>query len=193
MEGLYFYWWAWVVWIYATFLQKKTNERTRLAATTLLFICGSIYKIKIASFSITYSFLFLFLFSLAAARRQMSSSLLFSALAVAFFSASVRLYAIADPIIVFADERWLLAGGMTMLVLLLERTPIARMLAAAIGSCQGDIVYAVAVHDVFPSPIGSLFFFDTLALTGALLFGWSVLESLPQSIDEKQSKRTKPL
>ncbi|GGJ60199.1 hypothetical protein GGR02_000762 [Anoxybacillus voinovskiensis] len=193
MEGLYFYWWAWVVWIYATFLQKKTNERTRLAATTLLFICGSIYKINIASFSITYSFLFLFLFSLIAVRRQMSGSLLFSALTVAFFSVSIRLLAIADPIIIWADERWLLAIGTTMLVLFIERKPTARMLAAAIGSCQGDIVYAVAVRDVFPSPIGSLFFFDVLALTGALLFAWSVVEHIPQYMDEKQLKRNKPL
>lgn len=193
MEGLYFYWWAWVVWIYATFLQKKSKTRTRLAATMLLFICGSIYKINIASFSITYSFLFLFLFSLAAARRQMSGSLLFSALAVAFFSASVRLLAIADPIVVWADERWLLAIGTTLLVLFIERKTTARMLAAAIGSCQGDVVYAVSVRDVFSSPIGSLFFFDALALTGALLFGWSVLEHIPQSIDEKQLKRNKPI
>ncbi|ANB61471.1 YphA family membrane protein [Anoxybacteroides amylolyticum] len=193
MEGLYFYWWAWVIWIYATFLQKKTNERTRLAAAMLLLICGSIYKIKIGSFSITYSFLFLFLFSLAAVRRQMSGLLLLSSLAVAFFSASVRLLAIADPIVVWADERWLLAIGTTMLVLFIERKPTMRILATVIGSCQGDIVYAVAVHDVFSSLIGSLFFFDALALTGALLFGWSVLEHLPQYIDEKQLKRNKPL
>ncbi|MCZ0754427.1 YphA family membrane protein [Anoxybacillus sp. J5B_2022] len=197
MEGIYFYWCAWVVWIYATFLMKKTKWRTALAAGVLLLMSGSIYHVGIGVFSLTYSFLFLFVaaFALTANGGKQLGYLFMAALAVAFLSAAFRLLALADPVWVWADERWMLAISMAAICLMLHRDSATRLFAAIIGSCQGEIVYAVAVRDVFPYTIGSLPFFDALALTCACLFVWSLFENMHHHVDawQKQMKRNKPL
>jgi hypothetical protein len=197
MEGVYFYWCAWVCWIYATFLMKKTNERTYWAAGVLVLIIGSIHRVEAGFFSATYSFFVLVVASLYAVQQSgiKLGNLVVSALSVAFLSASLRLLSVVDPVWVWMDERWMIAGSLACACLLLQRDASARMWTAVLGGCQGEVAYAAAVKGTFPYTAGSLAFFDMLALACACLYVWTRFEKMSLYIDglQRHMKRNKPL
>ncbi|MBB5323419.1 signal transduction histidine kinase [Anoxybacillus tepidamans] len=198
MEGSYFYWCSWVCWIWATFLMKKTKRRTFFAASVLLLIIFSTYRMVMGTFSVTLSFLFLLFVSLYVVSQNSGwkfGYMFVSTMTIAFLYAAFRLLAIVDPVWVWMDERWMIAIVIVVISLMLHHDLAVRMLSMIVGSCQGDIVYAAAVKGVFPYTIGSLSFFDVLSLSCACLVGWSVLENMPVYADviQKQMRRNKPL
>ncbi|AOL34982.1 hypothetical protein BGM21_10965 [Geobacillus thermoleovorans] len=60
MEGAYFYFFFWALWIAATFLMKKTVERTKLAAFSLFMISSASMTVKISPIHMAASFFVLF-------------------------------------------------------------------------------------------------------------------------------------
>ncbi|WP_027408594.1 hypothetical protein [Anoxybacteroides tepidamans] len=199
MEGAYFYWCAWVCWIYATFLMKKTKKRTVLAAFMLVTIILSVHAVAIGPFSVMLSFLFVFFVSYCFIVQRSGWKFVYafiSMMAIAFVYASLQMFALIDPVWVWADQTWMLAILLMILCLMLGSNLSERLLYAAVGSCQGEIVYALAVKQIpLPYTVGSLSFFDLLSLLCACLIVWSIFENLSIYADaiQKQMKRNKPL
>ncbi|RAK22176.1 hypothetical protein B0I26_102165 [Anoxybacillus vitaminiphilus] len=198
MDGIYFYWFSWMLWVIYTFLMKKDKVRILFAVTLLMLIALSIYEISIGPFQLTLSYLFILFmaFYFAAMRsRWQFIYMLIGSMIVTLAYVSFQLFALFDPIWVFLDRTWMLAVILTIIVILLYGGFYSRLLCFIIGSCQGDFLYAVILKRFsFPHVIGSLAFFDMLLLSWSLMFGWFVLENASAYVDllaQKGMKETK--
>ncbi|MBA2870159.1 hypothetical protein HNQ85_000417 [Anoxybacillus calidus] len=198
MDGIYFYWFSWMLWVIYTFLMKKDKVRTLFAVTLLILITISIYETTIGSFQLTLSYIFiLFMACYFAARRNRWQLIymLISSIIVTLAYVSFQLFALFDPVWVFLNQTWMLAVILTIITIMLYGDFYSRLLCFIIGACQGDFLYAVILKRFsFSYVIGSLAFFDMLLISWSLMFGWFVLENASAYVDlfaQKGVKETK--
>ncbi|MBR2516703.1 hypothetical protein [Geobacillus sp.] len=193
MEGTYFYLFFWFIWIVATFLMKKTGERTRLAAFALVMISSASLTVEIGVVRATLAFFVLFLCSCYAAIEWRPCRLPFLALSasgLAFAYAAFRLLALFDPVWIWLDGQWMLAWWLVIVSSLFHRRFAARLLCLAFGGCQGEAVYAMAIHRMAPDYVlGSFSFFDAAAISASCLLIWEMIRFLSLQLEEKRPVR----
>ncbi|WP_339232861.1 hypothetical protein MKY25_07360 [Geobacillus sp. FSL W8-0032] len=193
MEGAYFYVGCWLLWLVATFFMKKTPERTALAAFALLMISSASLELKIGPMRAALSFfVLLFASCYGMVKQRPCSSLLmvWSTSGVAFAYAALRLLALFDPVWIWLDERWLLAWWLAIVSALFHRRLFARLVCVAMGGCQGEVVYALAIDRMAPDyVIGSFSFLDALAISVASLLVWEMIRFFAFQLEEKRPIR----
>ncbi|MFC0297929.1 YphA family membrane protein [Geobacillus jurassicus] len=191
MEGACFYFFFWSLWIIATFLMKKSADRTKLAAFALLMISSASLTVKVGPFHAAASFFVLFFFSCYAAVKQRPCGWLRMALAssgLAFAYAAFRLLALFDPVWIWLDGQWMLAWWLAFVSVLFHRNVLARLLCLALGGCQGEIVYAMAVSRMASDDVlGSFSFLDAISIGASSLLVWESIRFLSMQFEEKRS------
>jgi hypothetical protein len=183
MEGLYFFWFAWSLWIITTFiLNKHSNMRLPLAVLILLALIISPYSFTIREYTVSYVSLLMLLivfiklgsFSLARKFYFFLTSLIISFGYVAFL-----LFELFDPIWIIVKREWMLAFIITYLSVLLQKRLIWRISTIIIGCIYGDILFAIIIFRFsFPYAIGSLSMLDVCSLASIMLFGWEGIKNL---------------
>lgn len=198
MEGVYFYWIAWMSWVYVTFFMQKNNQRIVLAIILLFAISLSPFYITIYSFNINISVLILLLFCYKEVSTNSKFRTLFyfliSTLTISLAYSSFLLFELYDPVWLFLDRKIMLAIVLIYVSLFLLKGLKSRLLGVLIGTIHGDILYGVVLDKVkFQYEIGSPLFLDVLSICMALIFVWSTLEELfhhfDASIQKKQQRR----
>jgi len=195
VEGGYFYWLSWFLWIIYTFFAPKNRVRLLACIYILLLIILSAYDVTIGSFRISLAYVLMLCVSYFFVMKRTGMTFIY----FAFTSASMTmLYAafhfllLFDPVWVFVDATWLLAFALLLASFSLYRTFYDRLLVLTVGCCQGDFLYAFVLKQFsFPHVVGSLLFLDGWAFAAACLFVWKWLEQLPTYIDTRFYKRTK--
>lgn len=183
MEGLYFYWFAWIGWTWVTFFMAKKNPaRTTIAVWMLLAMIAAPYKMTISTITIHGSGVVSSLFLLLETRRMNRKGFLFlflSSFIIMLAHASFLLFEMLDPVWVILDRRILLAGSIVYLAILLQKSGYNRGLVLIAGSLQGEVLYAAVLERYgFPYFVASLEYLDVLIISLAVLFVWSKLESV---------------
>ncbi|NNU83993.1 hypothetical protein ETC05_09080 [Geobacillus sp. BMUD] len=193
MEGVYFYFFFWALWIVATFLMKKTVERTKLAAFSLFMISSASITVKISPIQMGASFFVLFFSSCYVAVTQRPCGWLrmaLSATGLAFAYAAFRLLALFDPVWIWLDGQWMLGWWLAFVSALFHRDATARLLCLALGGCQGEIVYAMAVSRMTPDDvIGAFSFLDAMSISASCLLVWESIRFLSLQLEEKRPVR----
>ncbi|MEC5187619.1 hypothetical protein GGQ77_001366 [Geobacillus thermodenitrificans] len=191
MEGMYFYLFFWSVWIVATFFMKKTAVRTKLAVFALFMISSASLTVEVGSIHVALSFFVLFFFSCyTAVERRPCHPLLMalSASGLAFAYTAFRLLALFDPIWIWFDGQWMLAWWLALVSCLFHRGLVDRLLCLALGGCQGEAVYAAAIHRMGPDYVlGSFSFLDVTAISASCLLAWEMIRFLSLQLEEKRS------
>ncbi|HHY73152.1 MAG TPA: hypothetical protein GX497_07985 [Bacillus bacterium] len=184
MEGIYFYWFSWLCWVFTTFLMKKCKERTISSFVLLLSITVSNQFLQIAGYSVHASFLVLLLFSfifLTKAKGLRLGYYLFCSLIITIGYASFQLFELFDPVWLIIDRKWLLAFVMLYLTLMLIEDFYYRVSLAIIGVCNGELLYSFILKKFsFYIEIGDFPFLDALAVIIFFIVSWSSFEKLAQ-------------
>jgi len=192
MEGVYFYWFSWMLWVMYTFFMRKNKIRFVAAVSLLMVIILSPYDIDIGSFRITYSYIFLTIFTyyfVSRRRRWPLYYMFIASLILTLAFVSYHLFSLFDPIWLFMDRTWLLALIMAGLSIVLYTDHYSRLLLLISAMCQGDLLYAVIINRyAFPHTVGSLAFLDALMASCSLLFLWYFMENVAVFIDEFRQK-----
>ncbi|AEV19814.1 hypothetical protein GTCCBUS3UF5_25110 [Geobacillus thermoleovorans CCB_US3_UF5] len=193
MEGAYFYFFFWALWIAATFLMKKTVEQTKLAAFSLFMISSASMTVKISPIHMAASFFVLFFSSCYVAVTQRPCGWLrmaLSASGLAFAYAAFRLLALFDPVWIWLDGQWMLGWWMALISSLFHRRISARLLCLALGGCQGEVVYAMSILRMAPGYVlGSFSFLDALAISASSLLVWESIRFFSLQLEEKRPVR----
>lgn len=182
MEGSFFYWILWGVWIYLTFiLSKQSQLRYKISAVILLTIILSDIRFQFGSFQITYSGLVLLLLSYFIISKQKLGLLLYSFICsfiVTVAYVTFHLFEIFDPIWIIFQKEWMMGICFGYLAILLQKGLKDRLLMIVCGTMQGELLYSwFLTRFDFSYPIGSLAYLDVCSLICLLLVGWSMLEN----------------
>ncbi|WP_163150665.1 hypothetical protein [Anoxybacillus sp. MB8] len=195
MEGGYFYWLSWFLWIVYTFFAPKNHVRFRICLYSLLLITLSVHEITIYSFHISFAYILMLIVSYSFVMKQTGTAFIyfsFASASVTMLYAAFHFLLLFDPVWVFVEATWLLAFALLFASFALYRSFYERLLVLTVGCCQGDFLYAFVLKQFsFPHSIGSLSFLDGWALATVCLFLWKWLEQLPIYIDARFQKRAK--
>lgn len=180
MEGMYFYWISWCCWLIFTFLAPKNKLRFIICSLILLAIISSATYFQLYTFEIHATFLLLMITTsvyIAKQPWQKIMYLLFTSLVLTFTYVSFYLFAIYDPVWVIFSEKVMSAALIVYITLLLHKSYLDRIVAAALGMLQGQLLYAIILKRYqMDIPIGDLVYLDTLAISLFVLFCWNLLE-----------------
>ncbi|WP_156418928.1 YphA family membrane protein [Fictibacillus sp. FJAT-27399] len=174
MDGIFFYWFAWIGWAYSTFLMKASPLRTVYSASLLTLLIAHGFVLDTGLVSINFTFLFLFLSCYLWIFRlpfKMVLYYVFCSFLIALFYNAMLLLSMYDPVWMVVQVKWLLAGALFVLSLLLIKHPRFRPIVLAAGYCEGEAVYHVVIKKLTWSiELGSLNFLDVVSLSVALCF-----------------------
>ena len=195
MEGGYFYWLSWCLWMIYTFFAPKNRVRLLICLYILLLITLSAHDVTIYSFHMSLAYILMLMVSYSFVMKKKGISFIYFAFASASMTmlyAAFHFLLLFDPVWVFAEATWLLALVLLFTSFVLYRSFYDRFLVLTVSCCQGDFLYAFVLKQFsFPHPIGSPLFLDGWALATACLFIWKWLEQLPMYIDTRFQKRAK--
>lgn len=183
MEGLYFYWLAWIGWILATFFMNKDNPlRMKFAVVLLAVIIAAPYKANFLIFDYHLSAIVIAFFVFFETRRIKLVSFLYlflSSFIIMLAYTSFLMFELFDPVWVLFDRKIMLGAAGFYLALLLHKDKHFRMLALISGFMQGEFLYAAILWRFdFPYTAGSMAFLDLLSISVGLLLAWSAVETM---------------
>lgn len=185
MEGILFYWIAWMFWIMVIFFMKRdSKERFTLALSILLVIIASPKMITIFGLHFSFSCLFLYLlllYVLVKQERMMIFSIFLSAFIVMLAYACFHIYELFDPVWLLFPRIWMMSGLLVALSIILQTKKSFRFLVLLLGSIQGDFLYSLILKKYsFPYTIGSFSFLDIASLSAIFLTIWNGIEMLAE-------------
>lgn len=183
MEGILFFWVSWMFWVIATFfMDKKNKNRIKFSVWILLLIILSPYTINVFGVKTSTAGIFLLvsLYIFASRLEKLKKVyFLFCAFILMMAFVSFHLFELFDPVWVIFPREWMLALLLVYMSVLLQENRINRVPLIFLGAIQGEILYALILGQYsFPYVIGSLAFFDIMALSASIVGIWSMVEWL---------------
>ncbi len=150
MDGIFFYWVSWIVWVCVMFFIPKTVAYRFDFLFHLLAIMVLVgYTLEVSSFTMHISGLYLFLILCVYIRKRSplkTIELVIGSLIVTLAYASFQLFSLLDPIWLFIKAPYLLCIFLNYLILLLFKDWKSRMSVLLLGMTLGDLVYSGLLH-----------------------------------------------
>ncbi|OIJ14826.1 hypothetical protein BKP37_07570 [Anaerobacillus alkalilacustris] len=180
MEGIYFYWFVWIGWIYVTFILNKTKTRFITALLLLLLIIFSKHSITLFNVTLNISIILcLFIGYYLISMRKFSS--IFYYLSVSFILTSsfvsFRLFQLYDPVWVMFHPTFKLSLLLLLLTLLLIKDQIMRISILFVTIAQGEIIFSLFLNSyVNLYANNQLESLDVVAISVTLTYFWFLFE-----------------
>lgn len=183
MEGVYFYWLAWIGWVWTTFFMNKDNPlRLKWAIMLLAVIFVAPFTVNVLIFELHLSAFAVAFFIFSETRRKKTGSFLYlflSSFIIMLAYTSFLMFELFDPVWVLFDRKIMLGALGFYLAVLLHKDRNDRILALVSGFLQGDILFSAVLWKFnFPYAAASMAFMDILFISLGLLLAWSAIESL---------------
>jgi len=183
MDGLYFYWLAWIGWVWTTFFMNKNNPlRLKMAVILLAVILAAPYTVDVFIFEMHLSAVAIAFFIFLETRRKKTGSFLYlflTSFIIMLAYTSFLMFELFDPIWVLFDRKIMLGAAGFYLAVLLHKERQDRILALISGFLQGDLLFSAILWKFnFPYAAASMAFMDLLFISLGLLLAWSAIESM---------------
>lgn len=183
MEGIFFYWTFWALWIVTTFFMSKNNpNRIRFSVIILISIISSSQFMSLYGIQISFVSLFFLLIVYAEVGKMPVKSMVYfliTSFILMMASVSFQLFELFDPVWIIVDRNWMFGLVLTYMTMMLQNTTYKRIISLLFGAVHGEFVYAFILKGYSISvPIGSFRFLDVLAVSLALILAWSGFEKL---------------
>ncbi|KMY50619.1 YphA family membrane protein [Peribacillus loiseleuriae] len=183
MEGLLFYWIAWITWVIVMFFFSKAQVYRFPLLVHLLAVMGIAgYIIHIGRYSFGFAGIYL-LFVVLIYHRRLSlyqfAYFMLSCSIIALSYASFQLFTLLDPLWVFVNPTWLAALVLHFLTLFLYKGWKQRISSILVGMILGDGIYMITmVHNSLPYTAISYILLDMMTISVSASLFWSGLEWL---------------
>jgi hypothetical protein len=171
-DGMLFYWFMWMGWVYTTFIMKKDGERTRKGFFLLSCICLSSLTIPFSTGTINAASLLFAAAGFIYLGRTKGRLLYY--ITVCFIAAtayvSVELFSLYDPVKILIDKKYLLGVILLIVLICLSKKSEDVIFLHMIGLFLGDVLYQLVIYRLQGYvEIGSLYMLDLFALTSMIL------------------------
>lgn len=174
MEGLFFYWIAWGAWVVVTFLMNKGKNRTQAAVFLLTMILFSNTYMTVGGLNINIALVIILIYGYLKLAGYGYSRLLYMVIVchiIALAYIGFTMYSLYDPIVLWFDQTWMMAGLVFLLAQILVKPFSLRCLAMMIGIGHGNLLYAWMMSR-FSLTVGSLTLFDLLSACFLMMAVW---------------------
>lgn len=190
MEGWFFYYSFWTVWIILSFIVPKPHPyRLPYSVFVLISLILSTKTVTLFGLQMNATVFFWYGWCMVLLSRLKLSHLLYQVCAslVSMLVYTVfLLFELYDPIWVIMDRRWLLTILISVVTILLNSSIEKRLIVSLIGLIMGEILNAVVLRqtgiDVTITSPGLL---DICSIICITVIGWSSLENLLKSFHKK--------
>ncbi|NMD70305.1 hypothetical protein HHO41_08365 [Bacillus sp. DNRA2] len=189
IEGILFYWVAWIFWIIATFFMKRSEAyRLNISLCGLIAIILNPYHIEIFEFRVNASLFIFYFFAIMQIVKLSKGPILYTFICsyiIMMAYASFLLFELYDPVWVLFDRNWLLGVILCYLCVLLQQLKWNRAYILIVGMVQGDMIFSMVLQRIgIDYNIGSGAFQDVFATSLAALFIWSIAEMILVNMDQ---------
>ncbi|MDQ0205902.1 YphA family membrane protein [Alkalicoccobacillus murimartini] len=180
MEGLIMYWFSWCAWIVVTFLVPKSMNRYKWSMFILFFIVFYSIDVTVPSGQLNLGFIWLSVGCYRCFQLQTKQKLFTWFLSVWLITAVYAgfvLWSIYDPIILFAEKQWIVAGLIFCVGYLIMKPSFSRIIVVTLGMLHGEVLVHLIFVQIWGSyEIGDGIFFDALAATQGLFCAHLILK-----------------
>lgn len=187
MEGIFFYWFAWIGWAAVTFLMERKLLRTFYACVLLFCVLFSTTTIHMGAYAFNGTFICFLLFAfifLAWRRLLFSSYLLLSSFITMIAYAGFCLFELFDPVWIFIDRKWAMGFLLLYIVCMLVKSTQERIVCLILGMCYGDLLFSSVLYDIHMYyTVGALPFLDIAAISCMLLLVWALFVQFALYLD----------
>ncbi|MDT8860028.1 hypothetical protein N0O92_07260 [Alkalihalobacillus sp. MEB130] len=182
MDGVFIYWFGWILWVIITFFCNKTKTRfwNALLLLLLFILLPRTLHISDTSIHVVYIIGTIYLFRLIAKEPSYNLGHSFvGAITIAAAYGGFQMMLIFDPVVEYMDSRWMTGLVVSVVSFFLTTTFKHRLLIALIGLSQGELLTGIVNqhHLYMDYSIGSFYFFDIVAI---VCFLYSVVWTLSQ-------------
>ncbi|WP_186577817.1 YphA family membrane protein [Aquibacillus kalidii] len=197
MDGLFFYWISWLIWIIVTFLRQKDRTRNILAFCLLVIITLSNKEIVIESVTFNCSLLFIYLGALImVVTGNNKISVIFKSFCIVFGYVGLLFWEQISPVwVVFPRTVTLSLIGFITLTILSGNFK-EKCTVWLLGMTNGEILHGMILQSYeMTESIGEFAFLDLLLIEIGLLIVVHYIIVLKNKLDqyseliEKQKKR----
>jgi hypothetical protein len=193
MDGILYLWLLWGIWVYATFLLRKSHpDRFRYSFLSLLLICMFPYGMKTGSVEVAFPVIVLALICILYIRNlclREKLYLLVAVLSMGMLYAGIGLISIYDPVLMFIDRDFILSLLLVLVsILYYSHSSLyrLRLIAVAGSSVVGDFFLSLPLNKIgFSYSVGGHVYLDILALSIGLLTALRILGEINQVVHIK--------
>ncbi|MDL4840788.1 YphA family membrane protein [Aquibacillus rhizosphaerae] len=197
MDGLFFYWMGWIIWILITFLMKKNRNRTILGLGILILILFSDTIITIGNLDVNVALILLYFAAMfvLASRKDWIINTIWS-LAIVFGYAGILFWEQISPIWLFVPRTIIIPVIGFVFLSFLSRSFVVKCVIWCLGITTGEVIHGLILHSYgFSESIGELAFLDLVFIEIAFLLVNLFIKETRVRLDlftqsiEKQRKR----
>ena len=193
MDGVLYLWLLWGMWIYTTFLLRKSHpHRFRFSFICLLLICVFPYGMKIGPIEVTLPIIALALICILYIRKLSLKQKLYMLVAVVTMGmlyAGIGLLSIYDPVLMFMDREYLISLTFVLVSILFyshSSLYFLRFIAIGGSSVIGEFFLGIPLYNVgFSYSIGGHPYLDILALSIGLMLSLKAIGEFNQFVHIK--------
>ncbi|AZV44152.1 YphA family membrane protein [Peribacillus asahii] len=181
MDGLFFYWIMWMVWVCVMFfVPKAVPFRFALLFHLLAVLLLTRYHLTVYTFTVQLSGLYMFIVLCIAIRRLYlwkTIEIIISCFIMALAYASFHLFVLLDPIWVIIKPIYLQGIFLNYLVLLVIKEWELRIAVLVLGMLFGDCLFAgLLQYQSLPYAALSFAWHDGVAFVLVIQLAWVCLE-----------------
>ncbi|HAM81193.1 YphA family membrane protein [Ornithinibacillus bavariensis] len=171
MDGIFFYWLCWMIWVVVTFLMPKEKTRTMMAVWILLTLTSSNLYISVYNVEVSMAYVCVFLGSILYIKSLKPLSYhLFSAMTIMIGYSSILIWESIAPVWLFMPRLIIIPVLCVLLTLVLTKGLSSRLAISTLGLCGGELLYCILLTNLsMPDIVGELLFLDTLLIVLLLL------------------------
>jgi hypothetical protein len=198
MNGLFFYWLAWLLWVLITFFMEKNITRTFLAFIVLAVITFSNTIVTLfGNIEFTLSIFVVYIFALVMVSQTNKKIItLWKSICLVFGYVGFLFWEQISPVWIVAPREILIPVFGFILLLLLNGNTKEKLAIWCLGTSTGEILHGVILHSYdMREAIGNMSFFDLLVIEISFLVIAHHIVELKKKLDifvqsmEKQKKR----
>ncbi|OZM57260.1 hypothetical protein CIB95_07290 [Lottiidibacillus patelloidae] len=195
IDGILFLWLAWIIWVVATFLFRRSKERYLITVVALLSIIFSHTYVELPYLTINIAMLFLMLLGcyIVAKSTILQRCYLFIVSSI-LMMAYVAILAIHlfDPVWFLLNKKFVIVILCSFILLLLCRDMKQGLAVLFIGVNVGDIIFSLVIYNIhlvtFQQP---LFALDVISLSITFTYIFNTYFNTVSSIQKSSMKSSK--
>ncbi|WP_430785528.1 YphA family membrane protein [Virgibacillus flavescens] len=172
-SGLVFYWFGWLIWIYAAFIMNIGKWRTFLVFWLLLIICFSTITISVNGYNLALSLLLVICGAMVMLAKQKYLIFnLFSSITIMILYLSIMLWENYFPLWMIHSKMFVMPFMIAITVLFISKGFSDRISIMLAGVCIGELVHSFILASYsIPDTFGGYAFLDTVMIIVFLFSG----------------------
>lgn len=182
MEGIIFYWFMWIAWVYTTFIMEKNHHRDKLSVLILSIIFSSKAAMTIDHYQLSFPFLLMLIYSYYLTVKQKNTNIIlfyFSSTTITFAYAGIMLFSIYDPVWFIIDYRLIVSLIVSIIAIFLGKSNVQRYALFIMSTCHGELLYWMVMSKFHNGiSIGNPAFLDIVVIGCFSIYIWSMYHQL---------------